>query len=196
MSKKRRIQKKKRINPKFWVFCEGKTEKSYIEYLRAKYRLPIKIIPEIIGSKISNKLISSHISKKEKHPKDKIFLLYDADVNEVLYRLQQIKNTKLLASNPSTELWFLLHYKSQSASITEENCIKQLSNRNHNTYKKGFIDENLRKRLEEKQKEACNRAKKTVLYNNPSTNIFEFIEELEKVKKDKNNPSNQYHYSE
>jgi len=182
---KKRHSKKKKINPKFWVFCEGKTEKSYVEYLRAKYRLPIKIIPEIVGSKISNKLISNHISKKEKHPKDKIFLLYDADVNKVLQRLQQIKNIKLLASNPSIELWFLLHYKNQTANITEEDCIRQLGKRNRNTYKKGLIDEKLKKRLEEKQKEACSRAEELVLYNNPSTNIFEFIEELEGVKKEK-----------
>ncbi len=180
-SKKRRTSKDKRINPKFWVFCEGKTEKSYVEFLRAKYRLPIKIIPEILGTKISNRLISKHISKKEKHKKDKIFLLYDADVDYILQRLLQIKNAKLLASNPSIEYWFLLHYKNQTAMITEEDCIKQLSNRNKNTYKKGYMDEKLKKRLEEKQKEATKRAKKTVLYNNPSTNIFEFIVELENI---------------
>ncbi len=184
-SKKRRTSKGKRINPKFWVFCEGKTEKSYVEFLRTKYRLPIKIIPEIVGSKISNKLISKHISKKEKHKKDKIFLLYDADINNILQRLLQIKNAKLLASNPSIEYWFLLHYKNQTAMITEDHCIKQLSNWNNNTYKKGYIDEKLKKRLEEKQKEAIKRAEKTVLYKNPSTNIFEFIVELEKIISDK-----------
>jgi len=185
MGRKRQASKRKKINPKFWVFCEGKTEKSYVEYLRAKYRLPVKIIPEIVGSNINDRLISSHISKKENHPKDKIFLLYDADVDEVLQRLQQIKNAKLLASNPSIELWFLLHYKNQTANITEEDCIRQLSNRNRNTYKKGIIDEILKRRLESKQKEACHRAKKTVLFNNPSTNIFKFIVELEKVKNNK-----------
>ena len=184
-SRKRKASKGKKINPKFWVFCEGKTEKAYVSYLRTKYRLPIKIIPEIIGSKISEQVILSHISKKEEHPKDKIFLLYDADIEEVLERLQQIDNAKLLASNPSTELWFLLHYKNQTAHITEDDCIKQLNNRNRNSYKKGFIDEKLKTRLNDKQDEACNRAKKTVLYNNPSSNIYQFIEDLGKAKKDK-----------
>ena len=31
VNNKRRISKRKSINPKFWVFCEGKTEKSYVE---------------------------------------------------------------------------------------------------------------------------------------------------------------------
>ena len=185
MVRKRHSSKKKKINPKFWVFCEGKTEKAYVEYLRAKYRLPVKIIPEITGSKISDKLISSHIAKKEKHPKDKIFLLYDADIEEVLERLRKITKGKLLASNPSIELWFLLHYKNQTANITEAECIRQLSNRNRNTYKKGVIDNKLKNRLEEKQQEAYDRAKQTVLFNNPSTNIFEFIEELDNVITDK-----------
>jgi hypothetical protein len=181
MVRKRHSSKKKKINPKFWVFCEGKTEKAYVEYLRAKYRLPVKIIPEITGSKISDKLISSHISKKEKHPKDKIFLLYDADIEVVLERLLKITKGKLLASNPSIELWFLLHYKNQTANITGAGCIKQLNNRNRNLYIKGVIDDKLKKRLDEKVRDACDRAKRTVLFKNPSTNIFEFIKELDNV---------------
>ena len=109
--------------------------------------------------------------------------MYDADVQEVINRLIKIKKAKLLASNPSIELWFLLHYKNQTANISEEECIRQLSNRNRNEYKKGYIDEKLKTRFEEKQNDACERAKKTVLYNNPSTNVNEFINELEKAKK-------------
>lgn len=179
---KRRISKRKKINPKFWVFCEGETEKAYIEYLRTNYRLPVKIISKIIGSKINDTIISSNISKKEIHPKDKVFMIYDADVEEVLIRLQKVKKAKLLASNPSIEFWFLLHYKNQTAQISVKECIKQLSNRNRNDYKKGHIDNKLKAQLEKKQKEAIKRAQKTILYNNPSTNIFVFIEELEKVK--------------
>ncbi len=186
MVRKRRISKKKKINPKFWIFCEGKTEKSYVEYLRTRYRLPVKIIPEITGSKISDKLITNHISKKERHPKDRFFLMYDADIAEVLHRLLKIKKAKLLASNPSIELWFLLHYKEQTANITEPDCIKQLNIKNRNRYKKGIIDESLKKQLDEKQNKACNRAEKLILYDNPSTNIYELIYELEKVKRVKN----------
>ena len=180
---KRRISKGKKINPKFWIFCEGETEKAYIEYLRAKYRLPIKIIPRITGSKISDKIISKHISDKEKHPKDKIFMLYDADIKEVLSRLLQIKQAELLASIPSIEFWFLLHYKNQTAPISAKECIRQLNNRNRNEYKKGFIDDKLKHQLDNKQQDAVKRAKNTKLFNNPSTNIFKFIEELENIKK-------------
>ena len=181
-SRKRKAPKGKKVNPKFWVFCEGETEEAFVYYLKSKYRLPFKIIPKIIGQNISDELIERHKNKKETHIKDKTFLLYDADVPNVLDRLKNIKSGKLLATNPAIEYWFLLHYKNQSAPINEAECIRQLSNRNHNTYKKGVIDDKLEQRLNSKQNEACTRAKQTRLYDNPSSNIFEFIEELEEAK--------------
>ncbi|NCB85138.1 MAG: RloB domain-containing protein [Bacteroidia bacterium] len=182
---KRTASKGKRINPKFWVFCEGKTEKAYVCFLRSRYRLPIEIIPQIIGSNIDERIINKHKDKKLSHEKDVIFLLYDADVPEVLQRLRNIREAELLVSNPSIEYWFFLHYKNHVTQTTEEMCIKELSNRNRNEYKKGYIDDKLKQHLNEKQSEACSRAKKTELYNNPSSNVYIFIEKLEKAKKSK-----------
>ncbi|GAF05948.1 RloB family protein [Saccharicrinis fermentans] len=181
-SRKRKAPKGKKVNPKFWVFCEGETEEAFIYYLKAKYRLPFKIIPKIIGQNISDDLIERHKNKKETHIKDKTFLIYDADVPDVLNRLKAIKKGKLLATNPTIEYWFLLHYKNQTGSISEAECIRQLCNRNHNTYKKGLIDDKLKQQLDTKQNEANKRAKQTRLYENPSSNIFEFLEELEQAK--------------
>jgi hypothetical protein len=61
--------------------------------------------------------------------------MYDADVTMILDRLLKIKSAKLLASNPSIELWFLLHYKNQTANISTDDCIRELCNRNNNNYK-------------------------------------------------------------
>lgn len=105
-SRKRKAPKGKKVNPKFWVFCEGETEEAFIYYLKAKYRLPFKIIPKIIGQNISDDLIERHKNKKETHIKDKTFLIYDADVPDVLNRLKAIKKGKLLATNPTIEYWF------------------------------------------------------------------------------------------
>lgn len=71
------------------------------------------------------------------------FLIYDADVPEILERLKKIQSVTLIASNPAIELWFLLHYKNQKTVIAENDCIKELCNRNKNQYKKGFIDDAL-----------------------------------------------------
>lgn len=182
MSRSRRPSKGKKINPQFWVFCEGKTEETYVCFLRSKYRLPIEIIPRVTGSNIDEKLIKRHKRGKPRHEKDMDFLMYDADVPEVLERLKKLKSINLLASNPSIELWFILHYKNQKAHITADACIKEISKRNKNTYKKGILDQKLRDRLNEKSMEAIKRAKQSLLFENPSTNIFELIEILEAIR--------------
>jgi len=183
MDRKRRASKEKKIKPHYWVFCEGQTEESYICFLRSKYRIPIEIVPKIAGSNINERYIKSYKKGKPSHEKDIDFLMYDADVPEILKRLKNIKTAHLLASNPSIELWFLLHYKNQTAHITPEDCIKQLSNRNHNNYKKGFIDRKLRERLDEKYQDACKKAKQKEPYKNPSSNIYELIKILEDSKR-------------
>ena len=108
--------------------------------------------------------------------------MYDADVPEVLEKLKSIKAVVLLATNPSIELWFLLHYKNQTANITTDNCIRQLSNRNRKAYKKGVIDTQLEMKLSENCMKACARAKELALFNNPSSNMHVFFAELEIVK--------------
>jgi hypothetical protein len=185
VSSKRQASKGKKINPHFWVFCEGETEEAYVRYLRAEYRLPLEIIPKIAGCDINSRYIQSYKKGKPTHKKDKDFLVYDADVPETLERLIHIPSVLLITSNPAIELWFLLHYKNQTAQITEDECIRQLSNRNHNNYKKGFIDTPLKTRLREKCKEAAIRSKNLILHNNPSTNMHVFVECLERAKKEK-----------
>ena len=183
MSSERQASKGKKINPHFWVFCEGKTEEAYIRFLRSEYRLPVEIVTKIAGCDISERYIRSYKKGKPTLKKDKDFLIYDADVLEILYKLKKIDSAILVASNPAVELWFLLHYKNQTAYITEDDCIRELSNRNRNSYKKGLIDKILKNKLKEKRSNACRRSKQLVLYNNPSTNMHVFIEALENDRK-------------
>lgn len=182
MKSKRQASKGKKINPHFWVFCEGETEEAYIRFLRSEYRLSLEIIPKIAGSSISSNYIKSYKKDKPTHKKDKDFLIYDSDVPEVLEKLKKIESVHLITSNPAVELWFLLHYKNQTANITEEDCIRELSNRNRNNYKKGKMDIPLKNKLKDKYEEACSRSKRLNLYNNPSTNMHTFIEALKTAK--------------
>lgn len=185
MKSKRQASKGKKINPHFWVFCEGETEEAYIQFLRSEYRLPIEIIPKIAGSCINERYIKNYKKGKPTHEKDKDFLIYDADVSEVLEKLKKIDSTILIASNPTIELWFILHYKNQKAELSGDDCIRELSNRNRNNYKKGTLDSSLKIKLKEKCKDACKRSKDLKLFENPSTNMYIFIEDLEKAKKGK-----------
>lgn len=181
MGRKRQASKGKKIKPHFWVFCEGKTEEAYICYLRSKYRVPIEIVSKVAGDDINERYISNFKKGKPTHAKDIDFLLYDADVKVVLEKLRKIKSTTLLISNPSIELWFLLHYKNQTAHTNTSYCSQELSKRNRKDYKKGVIDDKLKEKLDSKNCEACKRAKKLSIPGNPSSNIYELIEILEKV---------------
>lgn len=179
MGRSRHASKRKRIRPHYYVFCEGRTEETYICFLRSKYRIPIEIVTKVTGSNISNRLINSHKRGNPIHEKDKDFLVYDGDVLEVLERLQNIESVTLLVSNPSIELWFLYHYKNQTAAISTEECIRQLENRNNNQYRKGVLDKKLHEKLDTRISMACNRAEQSQPFNNPSTNINELIAILE-----------------
>jgi len=183
MASKRTASKGKKINPHYWVFCEGETEEAYVSFLRSQYRIPIEIVSKIVGNKITSRIINQYKQGKPTDKKDKDFLMYDADVPETLERLKAIRSALLIASNPSIELWFLLHYKNQTANITTKDCIKELSNRNRNMYKKGIIDIQLESKLSEICSKACDRARNLELFNNPSSNMNILIEELEKHKR-------------
>lgn len=185
MKSKRKASKEKKINPHFWVFCEGETEEAYIRFLRSEYRLPVAIIPKVAGSSINERFINKYKKGKPIHEKDKDFLIYDADVPKVIDKLKKIDKTILVVSVPTIELWFLLHYKNQTATLSGDDCIRELCNRNRNNYKKGIINNHLKTKLKEKCNDACNRAKQLELFSNPSTNMYIFIETLEEVKKSK-----------
>ena len=183
MNRKRSASKGKKINPHFWVFCEGATEEAYVCFLRSRYRIPAEIVTKISGSKISEGEIKKYKQGKPQHEKDIDFLIYDADVQDTLIRLRSICAVTLITSNPSIELWFLIHYKTQTAHISTSECIKELRNRNRNNYRKGILDERLRARLAGHYSEACKRAEKLTLYENPSSNMFLIIEAMEEAKK-------------
>jgi len=183
MSRKRALSKGKKINPHFWVFCEGETEKAYVLYLRSLYRIQIEIVPKIVGNKVTEGNIKKHKQGQPVHEKDRDFLMYDADVPETLEKLKAIQSATLIASNPCIKLWFLLHYKNQATYTTCKECIYELSNRDRNEYRKGVIDSKLEIKLSENNKDACKRAQKLKLFENPSSNMHVLIEMLENSKK-------------
>jgi len=183
MAKRRRAPRGKKINPTLFVFCEGETEVSYINLLKSVYRIPsIHIHPKIRGNNISSDYIYNYKRDKPTHEKDMNFLMYDLDVPNMLERLSGIEGCILLVSNPCIELWFLLHYKNQTANINNVRCCREMTNRNR-TYKKGLIDIKLKEKLISKIEDALKRAKGLTEYNNPSSTIYRLIEVLNELKK-------------
>jgi len=170
----------------FLVFCEGETEETYVNFLRQKYRLPIKIISHITGLALSQNRIERLIKAERIGPNDKItsFLMYDLDIEEIAKKISACKNSISIASNPSTELWFLLHCGEQNAFISTNACIEKLRKTatEWKNYKKGILTESQKKILWENRQIAGKRAMKLRNGINPSSMIYLLLDEMESVK--------------
>ena len=177
MGRKARISKGKQMKPNFFVFCEGETEIAYVKFLRSLYRAPIQVIPKKGKSNISEDYIERSKNEYVRTGQDRVFLMYDLDVDGLLEHLLKIPNAELLVSNPCIELWFLLHYQEQKVEITSGKCIQKL-HKVTKGYRKGGLSEEEKKVLAENRELAVERAKKLAEYHNPSTTVFKLLEKL------------------
>lgn len=190
MPRSKRKRGNRKINPTFFVFCEGKTEASYVAYLRKNFRIPIQIKTKISGSRINENQIKSCLKHETKTSKDKIFLLYDLDVDGVLDRILAIKNAELLISNPCIELWFLLHFQNQTANLNSEHCLQLLKGHITN-YKKGSQRESIMNEICDRVDKAVERANQLNSPKNPSTTVQVFIEIIRDLKEKNKNETQQ-----
>jgi hypothetical protein len=177
MGRKTRVSKGKQMKPNFFVFCEGETEIAYVKFLRSLYRAPIQVIPKKGKSNISEDFIERSKNEYVRTGQDKVFLMYDLDVDGILEHLQKIPNAELLVSNPCIELWFLLHYQEQKLEISSDKCVQKYQ-KVSKEYKKGVLSEEEKKVLAENSELAVERAKKLADYQNPSTMVYKLLEEL------------------
>ena len=177
MGRKARISKGKQMKPNFFVFCEGETEIAYVKFLRSLYRAPIQVIPKKGKSNISEDFIVKSKNEYVQTDQDKVFLMYDLDVDGMLEQLQKISNAELLVSNPCVELWFLLHYQEQKAEIASEKCVQKYQKVSKG-YKKGILSEEEKEGFTKNRESAIDRAKKLAAFQNPSTTVFKLLEEL------------------
>jgi len=169
-----RVSKGKQMKPNFFVFCEGETEIAYVKFLRSLYRAPIQVIPKKGKSNISEDFIERSKNEYVRTGQDKVFLMYDLDVDGMLEHLQKIPNAELLVSNPCIELWFLLHYQEQKLEISSDKCVQKYQ-KVSKEYKKGALSEEEKKVLAENRDLAVERAKKLADYHNPSTMVYKLL---------------------
>lgn len=183
MGKKgRRQSKSKPVNPVFYVFCEGDTEDEYVRFLRREYRIPIEIKPKVLGTKVSDSLIKRCLKGESIKEKDKVFLFYDLDRDDILIKLRAVKDAIIIGSNPCCELWFKLHHSNHTAYIRTDACIKALCI-HWPQYERGAINEKMRNDLRAGLEDALRRSKALPEFRNPSSSVYKLIDELEKEKK-------------
>lgn len=177
MGRKVRVSKGKQMKPNFFVFCEGETEMAYVKFLRSLYRAPIQVIPKKGKSNISEDYIERSKNEYVRTDQDKVFLMYDLDVDGILENLQKIPHAELLVSNPCIELWFLLHYQDQKSEISSDKCVQKYQ-KVSKQYKKGTLSEEEKNVLAKNKDMAIKRAMCKADYTNPSTTVYKLLKML------------------
>lgn len=184
--RERRNKRHRKPRELFIVFCEGETEKVYVEMLKQHYRLPITIKTKISGANINDRFISQCV--KELVSPDignyRVFYIYDADVPAVVEKITNLKEGKAILSNPCIELWFLLHVKSHIKNTRSNEMVKCLreSAGCWGSYKKGMLSADQEKMLINNRYIASSRVSTLNYPHNPSSNFHQFLEELEDAK--------------
>lgn len=175
----------RKMRPQFLVLCEGETEEEYINFLKQRYRLPIKIVSKIIGSNISQRLIRKHKEELSENPSEiKTFLMYDGDVPEVLDSLKKCDGIMLI-SKPCIEIWFISHYKkAPETELASESCIRQLcSIAGWEQYKKAVLTIKQQDSLWDNRMTAISNMQNKTFANKTYSTIYQFINILEEEKR-------------
>ena len=173
----------RKMKPVILVLCEGETEECYVEHLKQKYRLPIKIISRIVGQQINQRLINRHKNELKISSKENIdcFLMYDADIQSVVENIKQC-DAKAVLSRPCIEVWFLAHSeKVPDTDLSNDECLKRLEKvAAWKNYRKGSLNESQKNLLWEKRLEAAENISHTVSNERAFSTINEFVYGLEK----------------
>lgn len=133
----------RKMKPVILVLCEGKTEECYVDCLKQKYRLPIRVVSKVVGQKISPELINRYKDEMRLCKSEQIgcFLLYDADVPEIAERIAACTGATAILSRPCLEVWFLAHTeKVPAADLSAAECLRRLTRTEEwKGYRKGFF---------------------------------------------------------
>ena len=194
---------KRKRNSVIYLICEGsETEIRYFKKFR-KRGCNIDIIPISSQYKAADKLVQKAKSTMGFNPYypedgDMIWCVFDRDdnTNQMLISAKELaikEGYKIAFSNPSFEIWFLLHFQNQTSEM--ENCdavIRTLVNKGYlKDYKKNqdFYDilepfqkqaiENSKKRIEKLEK---NHIEIISRQSNPITTVSKLVEILNNLK--------------
>lgn len=189
---------------KIYLFTEGKTEKIYLKHYENKqYNVEIVPVADAIGIV---KFAKEYIDKEELDLKlgDRGYCVFDSDprsnpdINTAfdLIRGSERKGLKCIFSNPCFEVWFVMHFMDAPYGLTATKMKSEIKKIVKPKYHNYCETTDIYEYLEDKQNCALKRAKilhnsqekvqKSVLSHecNPYTNMFEFIEYMEVVRKD------------
>ena len=182
MGSKREKARPMRMRKIILVICEGETEESYVNLLRNWYKLPIRIVSHVAGTRVSPSFVEKRTNELKISREDNVqaYLMYDMDVEVINKKVRSCK-ADLLLSNPCFELWLLLHAKDQRSAISTDDVIKALRNSNlvWQKYAKSAFTDKQKVFLKECTPVAIGRAMHLAEFDNPSSGVYKLIQKLE-----------------
>ena len=183
MAREKSSRPKRKMKPVILVLCEGETEECYVEHLKQKYRLPIKIVSKVVGQQINQKLINRHKKELKISATENIdcFLMYDADVQSVVENIRKC-DAKAVLSRPCIEVWFLAHSeKIPDSDMSGADCLRRMEKFVEWThYKKGTLSDAQKNLLWEKRLDAAKNISHIVDGSKAFSTVNEFIDVLER----------------
>ncbi len=193
---------------KIYIFTEGDTEEIYLKHYDNRKR-GIEVIPVDSGHTDAVGIVRYAKTYIDEHDVDvelgdKCYCVFDSDpksnpnISEAfdLIRGYKHKGLECIFSNPSFEIWFILHYRQAPYGKSAEDVkriVRDLVKEEMPEYKETTdIFDILKAKQDRAFKEAIllHKAQSKVHENvlshkcNPYTNIFEFISYIREVKKD------------
>lgn len=174
------------------MVCEGSTEKDYVLHLHNHFRIPIRLetkagaTPKTLVEWAKDlKVEAKHLAKSDPFENfEDVWCVFDIDEHpKIPDAKQQARDNEisLAISNPSFELWILLHFREQTAHIDRKSALRACKEFLPNYDKHPPCDdlipkypdalsraEALAKRQRENGKEG----------ENPSTDVFKLVEKL------------------
>lgn len=190
MGKKAVGRAPRKMKPVILVLCEGETEECYVDCLKQKYRLSIRVVSKVVGQKINSRLVERYKKELQIRRSEQIdcFLIYDADVPEIIGKTAACNATVIL-SRPCLEVWFLAHTeKVPAADLSSAECLLRLTRiEEWKGYRKGFLSESEKKLLWDKRLEAMRNIAESSATGAAFSNIPEFIRTLEDYRHENEN---------
>ena len=182
MTSKREKTAPMRMRKIILVICEGETEESYVNLLKRWYKLPIRIVSRVAGTRVSPSFVEKRTNELKISREDDVqaYLMYDMDVEAINEKLRSCK-AGLLLSNPCFELWLLLHAKDQRSAVSSDEVIKALRDSNPvwQRYAKSVFTDKQKDFLKEYTPIAIDRAMHLAEFDNPSSGVYKLIRKLE-----------------
>jgi hypothetical protein len=176
------------------IVCEGKkTEPNYFKNFKSR-NTNLEVLPVTCKRKDIANIIKFAKDKSREldiDGGDLIWCVFDRDENsdeDIANSCKKAgKKIKMCLSNPSFEIWFLLHYQYNESPITNESLVQKLKNYIPDYHKSSDYYDELAPYTEEAIKNAkrLNDLHKNTHVNlystasNPSTQVFKIIEEIQ-----------------